>query len=78
VDSFNAEISISDNGIGILNEHLEKIFNQFFKSKNHHGSGLGLFIVKEALTRIHGKIEVNSDLAVGTTFKITIPNGKKD
>jgi two-component system response regulator PhcR len=76
VDSLNAEISISDNGIGILNEHLEKIFNQFFKSKNHHGSGLGLFIVKEALTRIKGKIEVNSDLAVGTTFKITIPNGK--
>jgi two-component system response regulator PhcR len=78
VDCFNAEISISDNGIGILNEHLEKIFNQFFKSKNHHGSGLGLFIVKEALTRLHGKIEVNSDLAVGTTFKITIPNGKND
>lgn len=78
VDKQNAEISISDNGIGILNEHLEKIFNQFFKSKNHHGSGLGLFIVKEALTRINGKIEVNSDLAVGTTFKITIPNGKSD
>lgn len=76
VDSCQAEISISDNGIGILNDHLEKIFNQFFKSKNHHGSGLGLFIVKEALTRIKGKIEVVSSLTVGTTFKITIPNGK--
>jgi signal transduction histidine kinase len=76
VDLQRAEITISDNGIGILNEHLEKIFNQFFKSKNHHGSGLGLFIVKEALNKINGKIEVISDLAVGTTFKITIPNGK--
>lgn len=76
VDDQRAEITISDNGIGILNEHLEKIFNQFFKSKNHHGSGLGLFIVKEALNKINGSIEVTSDLAVGTTFKITIPNGK--
>ncbi len=76
VDEQRAEITISDNGIGILNEHLEKMFNQFFKSKIHHGSGLGLFIVKEALNKINGKIEVTSDLAVGTTFKITVPNGK--
>jgi len=70
----HVEISINDNGMGILNEHLEKIFTQFFKSKNHHGSGLGLFIVKEALNRINGKISVSSDVAVGTTFKIKIPN----
>ena len=71
-----AEITITDNGVGILNEHLEKIFTQFFKSKNHHGSGLGLFIVKEALTKIDGRIAVNSSIDHGTTFKITIPNGK--
>ncbi|RZJ81141.1 MAG: HAMP domain-containing histidine kinase, partial [Flavobacterium sp.] len=71
-----AEISISDNGMGILNEHLEKIFTQFFKSKVQHGSGLGLFIVKEALNKIDGRIAVSSDLDHGTTFKITIPNVK--
>lgn len=70
------EISITDNGMGILNEHLEKIFTQFFKSKVNQGSGLGLFIVKEALNKINGKISVSSDLAIGTTFKITIPNVK--
>jgi len=70
------EISIHDNGMGILNEHLEKIFTQFFKSKVNHGSGLGLFIVKEALNKINGKIAVSSDPAEGTTFKITIPNVK--
>jgi len=74
VNPHHVEISINDNGMGILNEHLEKIFTQFFKSKNHHGSGLGLFIVKEALNRINGKISVSSDVAVGTTFKIKIPN----
>jgi two-component system response regulator PhcR len=46
-----AEIVISDNGMGILNEHLEKIFTQFFKIKTNHGTGLGLFIVKEALNK---------------------------
>jgi two-component system response regulator PhcR len=71
-----AHISISDNGMGILNEHLEKIFTQFFKSKVHHGSGLGLFIVKEALNKIDGRISVSSDVDHGTTFKITIPNAK--
>ncbi|MNY48282.1 Histidine protein kinase SaeS [compost metagenome] len=70
-----AEISIADNGMGILNEHLEKIFTQFFKSSINHGSGLGLFIVKEALNKINGKIAVSSDTE-GTTFKITIPNVK--
>ena len=69
-----AEISISDNGMGILNEHLEKIFTQFFKSKTNQGTGLGLFIVKEALNKINGRISVSSDLNYGTTFKITIPN----
>ncbi|HMI05616.1 MAG TPA: hybrid sensor histidine kinase/response regulator [Pedobacter sp.] len=71
-----AEIVISDNGMGILNEHLEKIFTQFFKIKTNHGTGLGLFIVKEALNKINGKITVSSDLSEGTAFKITIPNGK--
>lgn len=71
-----AHISIIDNGMGILNEHLEKIFTQFFKSKVHHGSGLGLFIVKEALNKIDGRISVSSDIDHGTTFKITIPNAK--
>lgn len=74
VSKFSAEILIKDNGLGILNEHLEKIFTQFFKSKNNQGSGLGLFIVKEALNKINGKISVSSDLDYGTTFKITIPN----
>ncbi|MDQ7948177.1 MAG: hybrid sensor histidine kinase/response regulator [Pedobacter sp.] len=76
VNREQAQINISDNGMGILNEHLEKIFTQFFKSKVHHGSGLGLFIVKEALNRIDGRIAVSSDIDHGTTFKITIPNAK--
>lgn len=76
VNTEYVEIYVTDNGMGILNDHLEKIFNQFFKSKVNHGTGLGLFIVKEALNKINGTITVSSDLAVGTTFKIIIPNVK--
>jgi two-component system response regulator PhcR len=76
VNTNEAEITIADNGMGILNEHLEKIFTQFFKIKTNQGSGLGLFIVKEALNKIDGKIAVSSNTSEGTTFKITIPNVK--
>ena len=76
ITQHQANININDNGMGILKEHLEKIFTQFFKSKMHHGSGLGLFIVKEALTKINGTINVSSNIEDGTTFKITIPNAK--
>lgn len=76
VTSEFVEVTIMDNGVGILNEHLEKIFTQFFKSKNHHGSGLGLFIVKEALNKLNGRIAVSSSIDHGTTFKINIPNVK--
>ncbi|RZL56463.1 MAG: HAMP domain-containing histidine kinase, partial [Pedobacter sp.] len=76
VNDFEASVSINDNGLGILKEHLEKIFTQFFKSKMHHGSGLGLFIVKEALNKINGTINVSSNIEDGTTFKIIIPNAK--
>lgn len=76
VEAHQVSIDIADNGMGILKEHLDKIFTQFFKSKMHHGSGLGLFIVKEALTMINGTISVDSCVEVGTTFKITIPNDK--
>lgn len=74
VSMISAEIIIKDNGLGILNEHLDKIFTQFFKAKNNKGSGLGLFIVKEALNKIGGTISVSSAVNQGTTFKINIPN----
>ncbi|GAB3007603.1 hypothetical protein GCM10027051_04470 [Niabella terrae] len=71
-------IKIIDNGVGILNEHLSKIFTQFFKGKNQIGTGLGLFIVREALTKLNGDISVQSVVNQGTTFTIRLPNAYKD
>ncbi|MNT17826.1 Aerobic respiration control sensor protein ArcB [compost metagenome] len=76
VNSAKALISISDNGIGILHEHLDQIFKLFFRAKNtkRTGTGIGLYIVKEALNKIGGDIAVHSKLGEGTQFDITIPN----
>jgi len=72
-----AIIIISDNGIGIPKQYLDKIFQMFFRaSEKSDGSGLGLYIVKQAVSRMGGKIEVSSDVGVGTNFKVVIPNMK--
>ena len=70
-------IEIQDNGIGIEKSHIDKIFNMFYRATNYQpGSGLGLYIVKESIDKLKGKIAVESQLGVGTTFTIIIPNLK--
>lgn len=75
VNSREAVIHIRDNGVGIVPDHLNKIFEIFFRSSDFkNGLGIGLYIVKEALNRIRGKIEVTSEPGEGTQFKLIIPN----
>ena len=78
VDEYKAQIEIEDNGIGIVEDHLNNIFNMFFRSTTHvNGLGIGLYIVKEALSRIGGDISVASTYGTGTIFHIMIPNVAK-
>lgn len=73
--SGNVVIAIEDNGQGIPMHSLNKIFDMFFRaSQETDGTGLGLYIVKEALSKIKGKIEVESEFGKGTTFTITLEN----
>jgi PAS domain S-box-containing protein len=73
----NAILTISDNGLGIENKYLDKIFEMFFRaSNNSKGTGIGLYIVKETVNKIDGSIEVESEVEKGTTFKVTVPNLK--
>ncbi len=66
-------IEVEDNGQGIAPESLSKIFDMFYRaSTSSDGSGLGLYIVKEALARINGAIEVKSTLNNGTKFSVTL------
>ena len=70
-------IEIEDNGIGISNTNLPKVFTMFFRA-NHQlsGSGLGLYIVKETVEKLNGTVTVKSGKSEGTTFTVVIPNLK--
>jgi PAS domain S-box-containing protein len=67
-------ISVEDNGIGIAPEHQEKIFDMFYRaSEKSQGSGLGLYIVKETIEKLRGKVQVNSVPGKGTSFMMQFP-----
>jgi two-component system, OmpR family, phosphate regulon sensor histidine kinase PhoR len=65
---------VSDNGTGIAQERLEKVFDELeTDSQNEGGSGLGLAIVKTFIEAHGGKVTVESKLGVGSTFQFTLP-----
>lgn len=75
IDEKEMKLDIADNGIGIEESYLQKIFNMFYRaSPDSKGSGLGLYIVKEAVQKLKGTIEVESTLGMGTKFSLIIPN----
>lgn len=75
VSNNKARIVFTDNGIGIAEEYLDKIFKMFFRANaDSKGSGLGLYIVKSAVEKLNGNISVQSAIGAGTTFTINIPN----
>jgi len=72
--------SIKDNGIGVKDEYKEKIFEMFFRGTDKSvGTGLGLYVVKEIVEKLKGKIEMKSKLHEGAEFIINVPvNGKAE
>ena len=68
-------IKVEDNGIGIDPTVLPDVFNMFFRAETTvEGSGLGLYIVKQAVDRLGGTVAVASQKGEGTTFTIELPN----
>lgn len=68
---------VEDNGQGIPEKHLSRIFDMFYRADNRKaGSGLGLYIVRETLSKLQGKIEVESEIDQGTTLRVRIPNAQ--
>ncbi|MBT3878825.1 MAG: HAMP domain-containing histidine kinase [Candidatus Scalindua sp.] len=77
------KIEISDTGIGITKDDLNKIFDEFYRSKNAkavelHGTGLGLPIVKNLIERYGGSIEIQSEIGEGTTVTVSFPIEKQN
>lgn len=72
-------ISFEDNGIGIEKPHLDKIFTMFYRAtERSQGSGLGMYIVRQAVETLRGKISLQSEYAVGTTIQILLPENSKE
>ncbi len=70
-----AELLVEDNGQGIDEKHLDHIFTLFYRAnKVTTGSGIGLYIVKDAIEKLGGKIKIESHINVGTKFIIALPN----
>jgi len=78
VDEAMVRISVTDTGIGIQKEHLERLFKPFTQietglTRKYEGTGLGLSISKRLVTLMGGEITVESDPGRGSTFSFTLP-----
>jgi signal transduction histidine kinase len=77
VDGENAVIKVIDDGPGIEKEHLERIFQRFYRvpetRMSVRGSGLGLYICRQIIIAHEGTVKAESDTGQGTTFYITLP-----
>ncbi|MES2499312.1 MAG: phosphate regulon sensor histidine kinase PhoR, partial [Pseudomonadota bacterium] len=73
-----AVFSVRDTGIGIEQQHIDRLTERFYRvdrgrSRETGGTGLGLAIVKHILNRHHARLEIESELGVGSTFSIVFP-----
>jgi signal transduction histidine kinase len=77
-----ALVAVEDTGIGIPEEAMTHLFEEFYRAPNakeleHDGTGLGLTISKDMVTRFGGNIAVKSKLSEGTKFTVTLPTCTK-
>jgi len=71
VNSKYHQLTVSDNGIGIAEEQMEKIFKMFFRgSMLSTGSGLGLYLAQSAITKLGGTIQASSVNGTGSVFTL--------
>jgi signal transduction histidine kinase len=75
-----ATLAVTDDGIGIAAEDLPRLFEEFYRSADpaaagQPGTGLGLAIVRRFVERHGGRVEVDSELGVGSTFRVILPLG---
>lgn len=78
IDNFFIIVSVTDFGIGIPEDEVEKVFNKFFRSRNNkekniEGTGLGLSIVSKIIEIHKGKLDLKSDYGKGSTFSFSLP-----
>ncbi|WP_133129791.1 PAS domain-containing hybrid sensor histidine kinase/response regulator [Legionella yabuuchiae] len=80
-DDIKLCFKVIDTGIGIPEEDIHKVFDQFYRSTfsyegNFDGYGIGLYIVRDYLEKLHGRVDIESQEGKGTTIALTIPMKK--
>jgi two-component system, NtrC family, sensor kinase len=77
-ENSTVQVEVTDNGVGIPADHLNKIFDPFFTTKGtSRGTGLGLAVTYGIIREHSGKIDVESTQGKGTTFRLEIPTARK-
>ncbi|HEY5823935.1 MAG TPA: HAMP domain-containing sensor histidine kinase, partial [Cyclobacteriaceae bacterium] len=79
INLYQGELSIEilDNGQGIGVEYQSRIFDMYFRAnENSKGNGLGLYIVKKAAEKLHGRLEFTSAVGEGSTFRVVLPSAE--
>jgi two-component system sensor kinase FixL len=76
-DTTTASIDVTDQGIGVSDEDISRIFGKFERAVPSHygGLGLGLFIARQIVEAHNGRVEVISEPGIGSTFRVTLPIG---
>jgi PAS domain S-box-containing protein len=70
----NLVLEVQDNGLGVPADEQHKLFGMFQRLHDHvEGSGIGLYMVKKIIDNVGGRIEVESELDVGSTFRVFLP-----
>lgn len=74
INEHSATVAVEDNGKGIERSHLPNVYKMFYRATDDGaGSGLGLYIVKEAIGKLNGNINIESEVGKGTCVKFQIP-----
>lgn len=71
-DQFRCRFEVEDNGVGMDENTIEKIFKEFYSDKGSDGTGLGLFVANKIVREHDGKIEVLSSPGKGSTFRVIL------
>ncbi|UII32011.1 tetratricopeptide repeat protein [Fulvivirga ulvae] len=74
-NEYECKLKVSDNGVGIDKAFQKRVYDMFFRGEElSTGSGLGLYVTKNIVQKLRGKIELDSEKKIGTSFMVLLPN----